>query len=363
MAGNSASTGSSTSTTAKKSPAASSSTTANNNKDSCSTTAASTPAPTAASASNPATTSSVASLKKLPKETFNKATPAPPNSFQAYLERLDDEKQISYLMLGASEVLTNFNVKRTHPYSYFFFKKKGYKQIFQPNKNIIVQEIKRRQPEAKPNQNNRSNDELMEMLRERWPLLEPDKRYIVQKEKDYCKLLMSVLNPKDVIEVDELTHLVANPSAQGLSVPMASTPPRKRSAGDMDLSSPAVAGGGGSSSSYYGNNNKRRASTSSMNGSSGHHYSSALETMLIHAANECADKLSYANLANTVETLKKERYELHMKKLPLTSVKHIASNNAQSIAFMDNRIKEITDSIVRYEAKMGVPHHPISVDV
>ncbi|CAJ1936863.1 unnamed protein product [Cylindrotheca closterium] len=324
-----------------------------------------------------ALTRAPSTLKKLPRESFTKQTPAPPNSFQEALEELDEEKQISYLMLGATEVLPDFNVKRTHPYSYFFFKKKGYKQVFQPNKNIIVQEIKRRQPEAKPNQNNRSNDELMEMLRERWPLVEPDKQYIVQKEKDYRKLLVNALHPREVICTDELANLAAaSATAEGLAAVAAisgshNNSSRKRSIGEtvVDLaSSPSrrstlgkvVGGGGGGGSnfhSYYGGGGKRRTSTtSSTNGKNGHSStasSSALETMLLHAANACADKLSYANLATTVESLKKERFDLNLKKLPLVS-KH-TPGNVQSIAFMDNRIKEITDSILVYEAKMGIP--------
>jgi hypothetical protein len=322
-------------------------------------------ATTPAASSNPVTTT-VSTLKKLPRETFSKPTPAPPNSFQEALERLDDEKQISYLMLGASEVLPDFNVKRTHPYSYFFFKKKGYKQTFQPNKNIIVQEIKRRQPEAKPNQNNRSNDDLMEMLRERWPLVEPDKEYIVQKEKDYRKLLTSVLNPREVIQLDELTDLAASPTGAAEAMSINNSSRNKRSIGEMDLVSTTTSPARGSrtststlgnvvAGSYYGSthnssSSKRRSNMSSTNDNG--HSSSALETMLIQAANACADKLSYANLANTIERLKKERFDLNMKKLPLVS-KH-TPGNVQSIAFMDNRIKEITDSIFVYEAKMGI---------
>ncbi|CAJ1936851.1 unnamed protein product, partial [Cylindrotheca closterium] len=250
------------------------------------------------------------------------------------------------------------------------FKKKGYKQVFQPNKNIIVQEIKRRQPEAKPNQNNRSNDELMEMLRERWPLVEPDKQYIVQKEKDYRKLLVNALHPREVICTDELANLAAaSATAEGLAAVAAisgshNNSSRKRSIGEtvVDLvSSPSRrstlgkvvggAGGGGSNfHSYYGGGGKRRTSTTSSTNDNGN---TALETMLIQAANACADKLSYANLATTVESLKKERFDLNLKKLPLVS-KH-TPGNVQSIAFMDNRIKEITDSILVYEAKMGIP--------
>jgi len=277
------------------------------------------------------------------------------------LKRLDDEKQISYLMLGASEVLPEFSVKRTHPYSYFFFKKKGYKQIFQPNKNLIVQEIKRRNPEAKPNQNNRSNDELMEMLRERWPLQETDKKYIVAKEQDYRKALLSALNPKDVIHLDELANLTARETLQAA---------RKRTNAEMDaitqeqlINTPATDGtrslvaADSSNSTTFGGNKRRANSSSSMPSLTTAHgignvRSSALETLLIQTANDCAGKVSYCKLAELVESLKKERFDLNFRKsspaIPGTS----DSTNAQMASLMNKRIQEISDSIVVYESKM-----------
>jgi len=194
----------------------------------------------------------------------------------------------------------------------------------------------------------------MEMLRERWPLLEPDKRYVLQKEKDYRKVLLSALNPKDVINLDEMSELLPSPHAQGLGVPM-STNARKRLIGETGMSSPSRNGmstlgsvAAATSHSYYATSNKRRASTSSLNGSSS---SGAVETMLIQAANECAGKLSYANLAKTIESLKKERFDLQMQKLPLIN-KHTPAN-VQTISMIDNRIQEISDSILTYEAKMS----------
>ncbi|KAL3926468.1 MAG: hypothetical protein SGBAC_013464 [Bacillariaceae sp.] len=174
---------------------------------------------------------------------------------------------------------------------------------------------------------------------------------------------------------------------------------RKRSIGEMDLSPNfAVAASSvmtNNSNKSSSSNNKRRNSSGSTFGRNGNgnmnmntststststnhtttiNISSALESVLERASNDYADKVSYASLANTVEILKKERFECHMKKLPLLllllTAKNDNNNNKHSndapadvqskIAVLDNRMKEITDSIVRYESKMGIP---MSVDV
>jgi hypothetical protein len=268
----------------------------------------------------------VASLKKLPKSPTIKDPEE--GSFQAVVESLDDaSKQIAYLMLGATEVIPDFNVKKTHPYSYFFYKKKGYKQVFQANKNLIVQEIKRRQPDAKPNQNNRSNDELLEMLTERWPLSGRDKAYVIETEKEYRKVLLGALNPKDVINIDELEKM-ASPGSS-----------RKRPADDT--ASPSESPAASIS------NNKRMAAEPTFISAppasiTGERPVDNVTTM------ELIGKVAYGNLADVVEKLKKERFDLTVQKeIHLTK-----SDDAEHIELIDGRIKELAESIKLYEEKM-----------
>lgn len=265
----------------------------------------------------------VPSLKKLPKSPCVKDPEE--GSFQAVVESLDDaSKQIAYLMLGATEVIPDFNVKKTHPYSYFFYKKKGYKQVFQANKNLIVQEIKRRQPDAKPNQNNRSNDELLEMLTERWPLSGRDKAYVIETEKEYRKVLLGALNPKDVITIDELERM-ASPGSS-----------RKRPAEDTASESPAAP-----------RSNKRMVAEST--------FISAPPASITgerpvdnDTTMELIGKVAYGNLADVVEKLKKERFDLTVQK----EIQLTKNRDAEHIELIDGRIKELAESIKLYEEKM-----------
>jgi hypothetical protein len=264
----------------------------------------------------------VASLKKLPKSPSVKDPEE--GSFQAVVESLDDaSKQIAYLMLGATEVIPDFNVKKTHPYSYFFYKKKGYKQVFQANKNLIVQEIKRRQPDAKPNQNNRSNDELLEMLTERWPLSGRDKAYVIETEKEYRKVLLGALNPKDVINIDELEKIekMASPGSS-----------RKRPSEDTASESQADPP-----------SNKRMAAESAPPASITGERPVDNDTTM-----ELIGKVAYGNLVTVVEKLKKERFDLTVQK----EIQLTKNRDAAHIELIDGRIKELAESIKLYEEKM-----------
>lgn len=284
----------------------------------------------------------ITSLKKLPKSSNGIKDPEE-GSFQAVVEGLEDpSKQIAYLMLGACEAIPGFSVRKTHPYSYFFYKKKGYKQVFQANKNMIVQEIKRRQPDAKPNQNNRSNEELMEMLVERWPLNTRDKTYVVDTETEYRKVLLGALNPKDILHVDELAQMAAAASTPSSTAAIPPGANRKRPAEEcIDSSNP--------SSRRMVSDSIPGTYASISGGTSGASSSSAAAEQDLGAL---IGRLASSNVINVLEKLKKERFELTVKKETQLS----KSRDANQIELIEKRIEEINESINLYEEKEQVVH-------
>eukprot|EP00980_Cylindrotheca_fusiformis_P018380 scaffold6042_cov106-Cylindrotheca_fusiformis.AAC.2 len=305
-------------------------------------------------------------------------------SFQAVVERLEDpSKQVAYLMLGAAEVIPGFNVRKTHPYSYFFYKKKGYKHVFQANKTLIVQEIKRRRPDAKPNQNNRSNEELMEMLVERWPLSSRDRAYVIEMEREYRQVLLEALNPKEVTNLDEWDKITSatakaaatattTTTAKGTSATSTTTPQKRPAEETQALDTPVrtsrrmVSDSGSTAvttvttaatgSGIHDDDDDWNATTSSS------------KTTAIVVLQSLLNNVIYSNLANVIESLKRERFELKMKQLQLQQQqqeegslkekekeKETKKNKdqQQQQQLIEQRLEEIEKSIKIHQDKMA----------
>lgn len=90
---------------------------------------------------------------------------------------------------------TGFNVKEMHPYSVFMTTPKlgggGWIRKLKPNKDLVVQELKRRDPYARPNKNNRAADEMMQLFT---PLTDPrDVAFVTMKELEFRQKMINML--------------------------------------------------------------------------------------------------------------------------------------------------------------------------
>eukprot|EP00578_Thalassiosira_sp_NH16_P018798 CAMPEP_0181086344 /NCGR_PEP_ID=MMETSP1071-20121207/5697_1 /TAXON_ID=35127 /ORGANISM="Thalassiosira sp., Strain NH16" /LENGTH=305 /DNA_ID=CAMNT_0023168175 /DNA_START=115 /DNA_END=1028 /DNA_ORIENTATION=+ len=105
------------------------------------------------------------------------------------------DKQMPYIMMMATDCIEGFNVKEIHPYSAFLTNKKlaggGWVRKLNPNKDLVVQELKRRDPAARPNKSNKSADEIVQLFT---PITDPrDLEYIAKKEGEFRKIMLNLL--------------------------------------------------------------------------------------------------------------------------------------------------------------------------
>lgn len=87
-------------------------------------------------------------------------------------------------------------MRQVHPYNIFIADKKlegirGWVRRFTANKDLIVQEVKRRDPSARPNKKNRTVDELMKLLK---PITDPrDIAFVMEKEREIRRDMLNQL--------------------------------------------------------------------------------------------------------------------------------------------------------------------------
>ena len=110
-------------------------------------------------------------------------------------------------LMMATDCITDFSIKTIHPYSEFMSNRKlgggGWVRKLSANKEIVVQELLRRDPNAKPNKSNRSSEELLRLFK---PLTDRrDVDFVIKKELEYREKLegmLSELNSKRTPTLD-----------------------------------------------------------------------------------------------------------------------------------------------------------------
>ncbi len=95
----------------------------------------------------------------------------------------------------ASDCMQDFNIKTCFPYNEFLANRKlgggGWVRKLSANKDIVVQELMRRDPNAKPNKSNRSCEELLRLFR---PLSDRrDIDFVIKKELEVRQKLQAML--------------------------------------------------------------------------------------------------------------------------------------------------------------------------
>jgi len=101
----------------------------------------------------------------------------------------------SLKLMMATDCMHDFNIKTVYPYSEFMSNRKlgggGWVRKLSANKDIVVQELMRRDPNAKPNKSNRSCEELLRLFK---PLTDrSDIDFVVQEELEIRKKLEAML--------------------------------------------------------------------------------------------------------------------------------------------------------------------------
>mmetsp|Transcript_9187 Transcript_9187/g.21342 ORF Transcript_9187/g.21342 Transcript_9187/m.21342 type:complete len:384 (+) Transcript_9187:119-1270(+) len=115
-----------------------------------------------------------------------------------YNTQLPEEKRMAYIMLLATDSIVGFDAKTLHPYAAFMSNTKlgggGWKRRLSPNKDLVVSELKRRDPTKRPNKSNRGADEIVGM----WEKLDDprDIAFIKMKEAE-LRGQMSLLLEQD----------------------------------------------------------------------------------------------------------------------------------------------------------------------
>ena len=95
----------------------------------------------------------------------------------------------------ATDCMQDFNIKTVYPYSEFLANRKlgggGWVRKLHANKDIVVQELMRRDPNAKPNKSNRSCEELLRLFK---PLTDRrDLDFVMKKELECRQKLETIL--------------------------------------------------------------------------------------------------------------------------------------------------------------------------
>lgn len=95
----------------------------------------------------------------------------------------------------ATDCMQDFSIKTVYPYSEFLANRKlgggGWVRKLHANKDIVVQELMRRDPNAKPNKSNRSCEELLRLFK---PLTDRrDLDFVMKKELECRQKLESIL--------------------------------------------------------------------------------------------------------------------------------------------------------------------------
>mmetsp|Transcript_19996 Transcript_19996/g.25538 ORF Transcript_19996/g.25538 Transcript_19996/m.25538 type:complete len:168 (-) Transcript_19996:10-513(-) len=108
---------------------------------------------------------------------------------------VEPEKRMAYILMMATDCMHDFNIKTVYPYSEFMSNRKlgggGWVRKLSANKDIVVQELMRRDPNAKPNKSNRSCEELLRLFK---PLTDrSDIDFVVQEELEIRKKLEAML--------------------------------------------------------------------------------------------------------------------------------------------------------------------------
>ncbi|KAL9191592.1 hypothetical protein ACHAXT_001298 [Thalassiosira profunda] len=114
-------------------------------------------------------------------------------SLQSFVEddsNVPPSKRMAYMMMLCLRNIEGFNPQEDHPYSEFF-NRNGFKSRFKPTKAMIVQELKRRDRDARPNTSNNT----VEMLMRRIDPFEDgaDKEYVTRMEGEYRQQLLNQL--------------------------------------------------------------------------------------------------------------------------------------------------------------------------
>jgi len=102
----------------------------------------------------------------------------------------------SLKLMMATDCIPDFSIKTIHPYSEFMSNRKlgggGWVRKLSANKEIIVTELLRRDPNAKPNKSNRSGEELLRLFK---PLTDRrDIDFVIKKELEYRASMSSTLS-------------------------------------------------------------------------------------------------------------------------------------------------------------------------
>ncbi len=98
-------------------------------------------------------------------------------------------------LMMATDCVHDFSIKTVHPYNEFMSNRKlgggGWVRKLSANKDIVVQELMRRDPNAKPNKSNRSCEELLRLFK---PLTDRrDIDFIMKKELEIRQKLEAML--------------------------------------------------------------------------------------------------------------------------------------------------------------------------
>ena len=98
--------------------------------------------------------------------------------------KIPPPRRNAFIVMLAPEVIPDFNVLVTEPYPQFK-NVKGYKNLFRPSKEMIMQEARRRDPLVKKlNVQNRPNEKIIVHMATRLGHLQTteDKNFIIKKE-------------------------------------------------------------------------------------------------------------------------------------------------------------------------------------
>ncbi|KAL9190336.1 hypothetical protein ACHAXT_007547 [Thalassiosira profunda] len=119
-----------------------------------------------------------------------------PGEVEAFFDTLPPEKQMPYILFMATDCIEGFKVPEVHPYSAFLANRQlggkgGWMRKLHPGKDLVVQELKRRDPAARPNKSNKTVDEISQLFK---PLTDPrDVAFVAKKEGEIRQQMVEVL--------------------------------------------------------------------------------------------------------------------------------------------------------------------------
>jgi len=137
----------------------------------------------------------VAALPALDDATVKEEGPGDFEIYYSNTENIPSEKQMPYIMMMATDCIEGFSVKSVHPYSLLMADRKlaggGWVRKLNAGKGLVVQELMRRDPMARPNKSNRCAEEILRLFK---PLTDPrDVAFVRKMEGEFRTRTLQML--------------------------------------------------------------------------------------------------------------------------------------------------------------------------